>query len=172
MSKTSKTHIYCYDDHRGFSEDVRKRFSDPSRYRVLSFQTREEFIGCLEQEREHKYCKVAIFGLHDTQEQITMVDQLTMDVKKIDPRTGLILLGPPEKMDIIKKAVRFNIDAYIPKNSNAILRIHNAVKKLISENGISVFRKKSLISMYMLLGFLLLAVILIIVARFRLPQYF
>jgi hypothetical protein len=172
MSKNAKAHIYCYDDHRGFSEDVRKRFSDPARYRVLSFQTREEFLGCLEQEREHKYCKVAIFGLHDTQEQIGMIDQLTMEAKKIDSQTGLILLGPPDKMDIIKKTVRFNIDAYIPKNSNSVLRIHNAVKKLISENSILVFRKKSIISTYMLLGFLLLSIILIVVAWFRLPEYF
>jgi DNA-binding NarL/FixJ family response regulator len=172
MSNTSRTHIYCYDDHRGFSEDVRKRFSDPSRYRVLSFQTREEFLGCLEQEKEHKYCKVAIFGLHDTQEQIEMIDHLTMEVKKIDPQTGLILLGPPDKMDLIKKTVRFNIDAYIPKNGNSVLRIHNAVKKLISENGISVFRKRSLISTYLLIGFFLLSIILIVVAWFRMPEYF
>jgi DNA-binding NarL/FixJ family response regulator len=172
MSKTSRTHIYCYDDHRGFSEDVRKRFSDPARYKVLSFQTREEFLGCLEQEKEHKYCKVAIFGLHDTQEQIEMIDHLTMEVKKIDTQTGLILLGPPDKMDLIKKTVRFNIDAYIPKNGNSVLRIHNAVKKLISENGISVFRKRSLISTYLLLGFFLLSIILIVVAWFRMPEYF
>ena len=172
MAKNIKTHIFCYDDHRGFSEEVRKRFSDLSRYNVLSFQTREEFINKLEQEREHKYCKVAILGLHDNKEQFEMIDQLTMEVKRIDQGTGLILLGPPDKMELIKKCVKFNIDAYIPKNSNSILRIHNAVKKLISEHGIAIFRKKSHISMYVLLGFILLSLILIIVAYFRLPHYF
>jgi DNA-binding NarL/FixJ family response regulator len=172
MSKYIKTHIFCYDDHRGFSEEVRKRFSDLSRYTVLSFQTREEFLNKLEQEREHKYCKVAILGLHDTKEQFEMIDQLTMEIKKIDQRTGLILLGSPDKMELIRKCVKFNIDAYIPKNSNSILRIHNAVKKLISEHGIANFRKRSHISTYMLLGFLLLSLILIIVAYFKLPYYF
>jgi DNA-binding NarL/FixJ family response regulator len=172
MTKNIKTHIFCYDDHRGFSEDVRKKFNDTSRYTVLSFQTREEFIRHIEQEREHRYCKVSILGLHDTAEQFGMIDQLTMEIKRIDPGTGLILVGPPDKIEFIKKTVKFNIDAYIPKNANAILRIHNAVKKLISEHGIINFRKRSNLSVYFLVGFLLLAIIAIFVAWFRFPQYF
>jgi hypothetical protein len=68
--------------------------------------------------------------------------------------------------------VKFNIDAYIPKNGNAILRIHNAVKKLMSENGITIFRKRSNLSVYFLVGFFILTVISIIVAWFRFPEYF
>ena len=164
MAKNIKTHLFCYDDHRGFSEDVRKRFTDLSRYTVLSFQTREEFIKHLEEEKEHNFCKVAILGLHDTKEQFEMIDQLTMEIKKIDPRTGLILLGPPDKMEAIKKSVKFNIDAYIPKNANSILRIHNTVKKLISEHSMGIFRKRRNFSFYILLGFILLSIITIIVA--------
>jgi hypothetical protein len=172
MAKNVKTHLYCFDDYRGFSEDVKKRFSDLTRYTVVSFQTREEFINHLEAEKEHTFCKVAILGLHDTKEQFEMIDKLIMEIKMIDTRTGLILLGPPEKMELIKKSLKFNIDAYIPKNGNSILRIHNTVKKLISEHSIGIFRKKRNISVYVLLGFLLLSVILILVAYFRLPQYF
>ena len=172
MSKIVKTHIFCYDDHRAFAENVRKRFTDLSRYTVVSFQTREEFINRFEQEKEHACCKVAIFGLHDTKEQFEMIDKLTMEIKRIDHGTGLILLGPSDKMEVIKKTVKFNIDAYIPKNANSILRIHNAVKKMISEHCIVTFRKRSNRSVYVLFGFLLLTIILIIVAYFRLPQYF
>jgi hypothetical protein len=95
-----------------------------------------------------------------------------MEIKRIDPRTGLILLGPPDKMDEIKKTVKFNIDAYIPKNANSILRIHNTVKKLISEHSIGIFRKKRNFSFYILLGFILLSAILILFAYFKLPGYF
>jgi DNA-binding NarL/FixJ family response regulator len=172
MAKNIKTHIFCYDDHRGFAEDVRKRFSDVSRYTVVSLQTREDFIKHLEAAKEHNFCKVAILGLHDTQEQFEMIDHLTRKIKEIDSNTGLILLGPPDKMEAIKKTVKFNIDAFIPKNTNSILRIHNAVKKLISEHGIGIFRKRSNFSIYVLIGFVVLSVILLIVAYFRLPQYF
>jgi DNA-binding NarL/FixJ family response regulator len=97
-----------------------------------------------------------------------MIDRLAAEVKKIDAKTGLILLGPPDKMEMIRKTVRFNIDAYIPKNANSVLRIHNAVKKLISEHSIGIFRKRSHISIYVLLGFVLISVILIL-ALFYLP---
>jgi hypothetical protein len=139
---------------------------------VESFQTREEFINLLEEEKEGNFCKVAILGLHDTKEQFEMIDQLTVEIKKIDPGTGLILLGPSDKMEVIKKTLKFNIDAYIPKNTNSILRIHNTVKKLISEHSIGIFRKKRNLSFYVLLGFLLISVILVIIAWFRFPQYF
>jgi DNA-binding NarL/FixJ family response regulator len=167
-----KTHIYCYDDHRGFAEDVKKRFADNSKYNVVSYQTREEFIAKLENDKLFKFCKVAILGLHDTQDQIDMIEKLTKEIKKIDQHTGLILLGPPDRMESIKKTVKFNIDAYIPKNSNTILRLHNTVKKLISEHNINLLRKKSRLSLYIMLVFLLLTAGLIIIAYYKLPLYF
>ena len=172
MPKNIKTHLYCYDDHRGFSEDVRKMFTDLSRYTVVSFQTREEYIKHIEAEKENKFCKIAILGLHDTNEQFEMINQLTIEILKIDPTTGIILLGPVDKMETIKKVAKFNIDAYIPKNGNSILRIHNTVKKLISEHSLGIFRKKANISAYVLLSFVLLSLILIIAAYFKMPQYF
>lgn len=172
MAKNLVTHIYCFDDHRGFSEDVRKRFTDQSRYSVQTFQNREEFIEKFESEKESTFCKIAILGLQNNNEQIEMIDQLTLKVKKIAPKTGLILIGPAGKMDEIKRTIKFNIDCYIPNNSNSILRIHNGVKKLISEHGLGIFRKKRNISVYILLGFILLSICLIIFAYFKTPKYF
>jgi hypothetical protein len=75
-------------------------------------------------------------------------------------------------MEAIKKTVKFNVDAFIPKNANSILRLHNAVKKLISEHGIRIFRVRSNFSIYVLIGFVVLSVTILIVAYFRFPQYF
>jgi hypothetical protein len=172
MAKNIKTHLFCFDDHRGFAEDVRKRFTDTARYTVVSFQTPEDFLAHLKGEKEHNFCKVAILGVHDSKDQLEMIDQLTMEIKRIDQRTGLILLGPADKMEEIKKIVKFNIDAYIIKNSNSILRIHNTVKKLISEHSIGIFRKRRNFSLYILLAFLLLSALIVLVAYFRLPEYF
>jgi DNA-binding NarL/FixJ family response regulator len=172
MANNTRTHLFCYDDHRGFTDDIRKRFPDASRYIVVSFQTRQEFIDHLEETRDHRFCKIAILGMHETKEQFEMIDKLTREIKRIDPATGLILLGPQEKMEEIRKTVRFNIDAYIPKNANAVLRIHNSVKKLISEHSISIFRKRRNISLYTLFAFLLISAILLLIVYFRFPEYF
>jgi hypothetical protein len=172
MAQNIKTHLYCYDDHRGFSEDVRKHFPDTGRYTVMSFQTREEFLSHLEKEKIHGFCKVAILGFHETKEQFEMIDHLAAEVKAIDRRTGLILLGPPDKVEEIKKIVRYNIDAYIPKNSNTLLRIHNTVKKIMSQHSIDIFTKKRNFSFYILMGFLFLSLLFVIFSFFRLPEYF
>lgn len=166
------TYLICYDDHRNFTEDVKKRFSDTSRYHVASFHNRQDLLDYCSKEAENSSCKIAIIGVPDAREQFESIDELTQKVKSTDPATGLILLIPPDKMDDLKKSIRFNIDAYIPRNANSILRIHNTVKKLFSEYNISVYRRKRNFSLYVLLIFAALAVLLLIAARFRFPEYF
>jgi DNA-binding NarL/FixJ family response regulator len=172
MAKAVKTYLFCYDDHRNFSEDVKKRFSDQSRYKVVSFHNMDDFVNQLIKEKEHNFCKVAILGLQDTQENFEVIDHLTLEIKKIDRSTGVILLGPADKMEEIKKAIRLNIDSYIPRNANQVLRIHNTVKKLISEHSLAIYRKRRNFSFYFLLIFLAFAIILTIVAYFKFPLYF
>ncbi len=166
------TYLICYDDHRTFTEEVRKRFSDTTRYVVVSFHTKQDFIEHLQNEADNGSCKVAIIGVPDAVEQFETINGLTQDIKTTDQKTGIILLSPADKMDELKKTVKFNIDAYIPKNSNSILRIHNTVKKLFSEHNIAIYRRKRNISLYVVLSFLLLVVIIIIIAYFRFPAYF
>ena len=166
------TYLICFDDHRIFTEDIRKRFSDISRYSIESFNSQDEFADHCRKEAENKSCKVAIIGVPDTVEQFDMIQKLTSEVKRYDPKTGLILLIPEGKTEELKKYLRSNIDAYIPKNTNAILRIHNTVKKLISEYNISIYRKRRNFSLYVLAAFLIISVLLLLLAYLRLPEYF
>lgn len=172
MPWTKMTYLLCYDDHRSFIEDVRERFSDETRYKVESFHTKLDFINHCKKEMENRSCKVSLIVVPDAKEQFEMIDKLTQEIKRIDPKTGLILIVPVDKMEDLKKTVRFNIDAYIPRNANAIHRTHNTVKKLISEHNIAIFRKRRNLSFYVLLGFLLLVALLIFIAWLRFPQYF
>ncbi len=172
MSGNIKTSLICYDDHRGFTEDIRKQFTDTDRYIVSSFPSRDDFIKQLRAMKGDHRCKISILGVHDTKEHFEMIDKLTIEIKRIDPRTGLILICPPDKIDDIRRSVKFNIDAFIPKNSNTILRIHNIVKKLISEYNIGIFRHRRNFSFFMLLAFMLLSLLFVVIAFFRYPQYF
>ncbi len=166
------TYLVCFDDHRSFTDDIRKRFSDNARYKVVSFITQNEFIEHLRREKENKSCKVAIIGVPDTVENFDLIEKLTMEIKKADQLTGIILLINGEKMELLKKAVRANIDAYIPRNSNSILRIHNTVKRFISEHNILTFTKKRNLALYALLGFILLSALILLLSFFKAPQYF
>jgi hypothetical protein len=170
--KNIRTYLYCYDDHRGFSEDIRKKFSDASRYTVLTFQTREGFLDSFRKDSESKFARIAILGVHDNKEHYETIDHLTIELKKIDPMAGIILICPPEKTGEISNTVKFNIDAYVPQNSNTILRIHNIVKKLISEHTINIHRKRRNVSLAVLFAFVILSFILALVAYIRFPDFF
>jgi DNA-binding NarL/FixJ family response regulator len=172
MAKATSTHLFCLDDHKSFSEDVKKRFSDTTRYTVGVYHNREDFINHLIREKEHKFCKVAILGLHNSKENLEMIDHLTIEIKNIDRSTGIIILSPPERIDEIKRSIRFNIDSYIPRNANAILRIHNTVKRLISEHSLLIFRKRRNFSFYVLIAVFLLSLLIAIISYFKLPVFF
>lgn len=172
MPGTKLTYLICFDDHRTFTEDVKKRFSDNTRYEVSSFNTRMDFTANFRKERDKNACKVAIIGVPENRDQFESIGTLEMEIKKTDPSSGIILLVSTDRMDDLKKAVRFNIDSYIPRNANTILRLHNTVKKLISEHSISVFRRKRNFSLYVLLAFLILSGLLVLIAFLKLPQYF
>lgn len=172
MAGTIMTYLICYDDHKSFTEDVKKRFSDTSRYIVNSFHNWQEFMENCRRYLEPSSCKVVIIGVPDAKEQFEMIEEMTMQIKKIDHKTGLILLVPPDKIEDLKRIVRFNIDAYIPRNANTVLRIHNTVKKLISEYSIAIFRKRRNFALYVLLAFVIISVLITIFAYFRLPGYF
>jgi hypothetical protein len=172
MPKSTKTYLFCYDDHRSFADNVRKRFSDTSRYKVFVFHNLDDLVNQLVAEKEHASCKVAVLGVQDSGDNYEVIDHLTVKIKKIDSSIGIILLGPPDKIDGIKKVIRINIDSYIPFNANQILRIHNTVKKLQSEHSLLIYRRRRNFSFYFLLAFIAVSVLLVVIAYFRFPQYF
>jgi DNA-binding NarL/FixJ family response regulator len=172
MPGIKMTSLICFDDHRSFTDDIRKRFSDPARYNVTSFISKQEFIDYCKNEKENYACKVAIVGVPDAKEQLETIEEFTMEIKKVDQKTGLILLASPDKMEDVKKVINFNIDAYVPRNTNSVLRIHNTVKKLISEHSINYYRKKRNTSVYILIGFLAFALGTLLFAYIRFPGYF
>jgi len=172
MTKINQVHLFCLDEHRTFSEDVRKRFADTSKYRVISTSSQHEFLKTLENEKEHRFCKVAVITIYEAKEQGLIIENLAKTVKKTDPSVWLILVYPVEKGEEIKKTVKFNIDAFIPRNDNAIIRLHNTVKRLIGWHNLEISRKRRNLSLFLLLAISVLAAILLLVAYLKYPLYF
>ena len=78
MPKSVITYLFCFDDRRSFSEEVKKRFFDQSRYVVFAFHNIDDFVNQLTKEKDHDFCKVAILGLQDTKENFEVIDHLTL----------------------------------------------------------------------------------------------
>jgi hypothetical protein len=172
MTKINQAHLFCLDEHRTFSEDVRKRFSDTSKYRVISTSSQHEFLKAIDNEKEHRFCKVAVITLYEAKEQGLMIENLVKAVKESDPSAWLIIVYPVEKGEKIKRASKFNIDAFIPRNDNAIIRLHNTVKRLIGWHNLEISRKRRNLSLWFLLAFAVLCALILLVAYLRHPVYF
>lgn len=172
MPANLRTTLYCFDAHRSFTEELRKKFDDQDRYVIHSFQAHDDLVASLRKERENKSCKVSIIGVTDSKEENDLTDRLTSEIRKTIPQAGIILIFPPGKMDEVKKNIKFNIDAYIPQNANFILRVHNIVKKLLSEHNIAVHRKRRNLSLLALFIFLTFSALLAFFAALKFPLYF
>lgn len=172
MSANLSTHIYCFDDHRIFTEEIRKKFDDPSRYVIYSFQTYDELLNKLSAEKEEKYCKVAVLGVHDSKDQVEIAEHFTEDIRRNNPHLGIVIVCPPDKPGDLKKNMNLNIDSLIQHNSNFSLRFHNIVKKLQSEHNIMIHKTRRNRSLLVLLGFITISIILTIIAKFNFPEFF
>ena len=172
MVKIGRTFIFCFDDHKNFSDDIKKRFSDTGRYSVISTTSKNDLLKFIRKEADTNACKVVIIATYDSKEHLEMADHLTIEIKAINSDTGIILLVQGAKIEVVKKVIRFNVDAYIARNDNSILRIHNTIKKLISHRNLEINTKRRKLSLYVLLVFLLISLIILIISYFRLPEFF
>jgi hypothetical protein len=163
MKGSGQTFIFCLDDYRSFSEDLKKRFSDPNKYRFISSDSYSDIMMQFRNTGKRCACKVVVINIYESNDQSSKVEELTRDLRQINQATGLILVYSPEKSEEIKKTFVFNIDAYIPRNGNTIPRIHNAIKKIVSEYNFKASRKRFNLSLYVLIAFLILSGILLFI---------
>ncbi len=171
MASVNRTKLYCSDPHKTFSDDVSRRFSDTGRYEVKVFNNGDELLASFEEEMDKRSCKIAILGLADAKEA-PEAEELVLKLRTVLPGTGVIIVVNPENIEEVKKLFRFSVEAYIPLNVNSILRIHNAVKKHISEFNISVYLRKRNLSLMALAAFTVIVISFLIFSWFRFPGYF
>jgi len=173
MRKSHETYIYCLDEYRVFSEDIRKRFSDTARYDVSVFNNADDIIKAFSEQKPGSVCRILIIGVHDSKESYNSCEILIDRIKKTDPKTSiLVIVTNPEKTEDARRELRFNIDSFIPRNSSMVLRVHNAVKKHISEHNLAIYRQRRNVSLIVLACGIMLSLILLIIARIKFPLYF
>ncbi|HKK42717.1 MAG TPA: hypothetical protein VJ963_09930 [Bacteroidales bacterium] len=171
MPSADRTNILILDDHRAISEDVKKRFPDSDRYVVTSYQNTAEFRNHIMAARDSNSCWIAILVMNDNSDQLESVKELTDDIKTNDSAKGVVVIYSTGKITDIKNLI-INADAWIPKNSNILLRIYNVVKRLESEHTIVTIKKRRNLSLYILLAFAALSAVAAILARVMFPNYF
>ena len=172
MAAAAVTYISCYDESKSLGDDVRKRFSDTSRYNVSLFTSKLEFLRYCAKIKENSVCKVAVVNMPDGEEGAATVCSMISEMKISDPSQGLIIVCRSEKCTGSDLKLKITPDAFITRNANSVLRIHNAVKKIISEYNIRVAKRRRNISLAVLGGFLVISIVSLIVTWIRFPSWF
>jgi hypothetical protein len=172
MGKSTRTHLFIFDERRLFTEDVRKKFDDAKRYIISSFQNPDEFKSRIAEKHDRKTCRIAITGIQDLSDHDGAAGRLAEEIATGGNLNAVIIICPQDKTEEIRKALKFNIEECIPRNSNTILRLHNTVKKVFSEHSIVIYTKRRNRSFAVLAAFIILAVIMFVVAYLKLPEYF
>jgi hypothetical protein len=172
MADREFTYLFCLDDKRSYSVEVKRRFNDTSRYMVFVSPSRHELLNLVTEYLPRPGFKIAILPYYNIPDQSEPVQVLASEIQRISPDLSIVLLVHGESPEEV--VVKSGIDAYswVPASNNSILRIHNSVKKLISEKSLEIRTRKRNIAFRLLVAFLLLAVIALVTARFRFPHYF
>ncbi|HOW40569.1 MAG TPA: hypothetical protein PL123_08500 [Bacteroidales bacterium] len=166
-----KTHIICYDDFRWFSEDIKNNFG-PAEYTVSTFMNVDEFMQCLEKEKDPDFCRIAVLGAHDTTENFVMIGRLASEIKALNNSTGVVVIGTADKIEEIKKVIPAEGYFCMPKNSNMALRLLNIVKKHEGEYESIIYKRKRNSAVYSLIGLGSLVILLSVLAWIMLPKLF
>jgi hypothetical protein len=172
MASPEFTYLFCLDEKRTYSVEVKRRFNDESRYEVLVSQSRHELLNLVTQHRLSRGHRVAVLPFADTNDQNDPVRTIAADIQAVSPDIIIILLvagESPEEL-VIKSGIKPY--SWVPVTNNSVLRIHNSVKKLISEKNLLLKTKRIKRVFRILVTFLFAALMILIYCRFRFPNYF
>ncbi len=171
MPFDKKTYIFILDDHRSFCEEIKGKFDDRDRYALSSYQNIEEFRQHITTGRDRHLCRIAILILNDNGDQTEVIKGLVDNIKSHDSSTGVIVVYKADKIEDINN-VGLNADVLIPRNTNSLLRIHNAVKRHVSGHTIGIIKRKRNVALYLLLAFTVISLMIGTITAFLHPEYF
>jgi hypothetical protein len=172
MADRDFTYLFCLDDKRSYSVEVKRRFNDADRYMVYVSQSRHELLNLVKEHLPRPGNKVAILPYYNTPDQSEPLKTLAADIQNVSPDLTIVLLVHGESPE--ESVLKSGIVAYswVPASNNSILRIHNSVKKLISEKSLEIRTRRKNIALKVLIAILILSGLVVIFAMYRFPDYF
>ena len=150
----------------------KRRFNDSTRYEVLASQSRHEFLNMVKQYRSGSSTKVALLPFADTHDQNDPVKTIATEIQAVSEDIIIILLVSGDSPDELVAKSGINPYAWVTATNNSVLRIHNVVKKLISEKNLTMKTKRIRRTGRILVGVIIAALLFLVYSIFRFPQYF
>jgi len=166
------TYLFCLDDKQSYSVEVKRRFNDASRYMVFVSQSRNELLNLVKEYLLRPGYKIAILPYYNLSDMSEPVQALAAEIQRINPGLSIVLLvhGDSPEESVMKSGI--SAYSWVPASNNSILRIHNSVKKLISEKSLEIRTRRRNLAFKLFIFVIAVSAIAIVAAFFRFPQYF
>ncbi len=170
------TQVYLIDDQKIYFKEISKEFENPLKYKINTFTSVLSFISHLKSNPVLKTNFQIVFlsfnpGHNQTGDKPEVIEAL-QNIKKIIPFSEVFILSFKVSEELESTLITSGASGLIQKNENAVLRMTNKIKGLISEKNLEQKRKVSRISIKLLIYFILLVVIITAIVYFIYPDYF
>lgn len=165
--KDSDINIYLIDDDELLNKILLTKFQQNTTYNVYTYTSGDDFIQFYHSQPNAKkqfhivildYLLKPLEPAHSTKNGIDFLQEF----KQLNPEIQVILISAVENPDISIQAQKYGAAAFIKKNENSFLRIHNQINFLISEIKLQQAHKRSLTTRYLFLTLLLVFIIIFI----------
>lgn len=171
LEKDWLTHIYYVDDLRTYQSELAKQYAAPEKYKLEIFSGPTEFIDKLRKERtSDRIIRIAILAITSLEEEGSLLEKLEQMAKRF-PDMVFLLLSKKDKEGSVLGQLPVHVRSVIPINDNAVLRINNNLKGIISEINLEQKRRSARRAIWVLAIFILLIFTGWLVLKWKFPLY-
>ncbi len=172
----SLTQVYLIDDKKAYFNEITERFDNPLKYKINTFTSVSSFFRYLESNPVlQTNLQIVFFSFSPDHNQTSDKPEgikALHKIKRIIPLSEVFILSFKINQEFENMIITSGASGLIQKNENAVLRMTNKIKRLISEKNLAQNRKTSRMSIKLLLYFVLLVVIVTAIIYFIYPEYF
>ena len=169
------TYIYLVDEHRIYLSEITERFQNPLKYNVESYSDIGTLLENLETSAAGKKNLHMVFMSVDfekSEEEVKNILDSIPRIKTLRRNCEVFVLSAQKDNSLENKVNNFGARALIQKNENAVLRITNFIKGIISEKNLESKRKASIFSIKVLFYFIVAVAVITLILFLVFPDRF
>lgn len=152
------THIHLVDEHRIYLAEISERFQNPLKYNLESYSDIATLLDNLETSTTGKKNLHLVFMSVDfekSEEEVNKMMNAIIRIKELRKNCEVFVLSSQKDENLENRVQNIGTRALIQKNENAVLRITNYIKGIISEKNLERKRKATIFSIKILFYFIL-----------------
>ncbi len=169
------THIHLVDEHRIYLSEITEGFQNPLKYNVESYSDIDTLFENLKTAATGKKNLHLVFMSVDfekSEEEVKKTLDSISRIQNLRRNSEVFVLSSQKDENLENKVCNFGARALIQKNENAVLRITNFVKGIISEKNLENKRKATIFSVKVLFYFLLAVAAITLILFLVFPDRF